>query len=152
MSLTWREALWGYERQLVDWNFLSALASVAVDSGEFEPEELALCATTKYDSSEAGRLARKLADSEPVISNSQISKKWLYLVLRGVYRNFHELSDPLNLLEHLYDSFEQPSELAEIVSAIVLGKPQHTASSDCIEHVFKLLGQSLDHPLKGGPS
>ena len=114
--LTWREALWGYEHQWIDWSCLSELATRRINSpGESKPAELELASMVASESAGAIGQARKLAEGEPAAPKDTLMKKWLYLLLRWVFENRERFSDPFALAEEIFCDFEHPLDMAKFI-------------------------------------
>jgi hypothetical protein len=112
VSLAWREASWGYDRQWIDWSCLAALAMRYVASEQTSrPEEIELAGMTKNTSVGAGVLAQKLAKDEPDLPEESIRGKWLYVILSWLYANRGRFADPFALVEQIYSDFGYPTEL-----------------------------------------
>jgi hypothetical protein len=135
VSLTWREALWGYEHQWADWSCLSELAASHVGASVAnKPDEIELAGMLAIDSAGAGRLARKLAEGEPTMPEESLRKKWLYLLLRWIFENRERFSDPLALAEEVFCDFGHPLEMARFIRYMPPGEGydprQHTKTEN----------------------
>jgi hypothetical protein len=71
VALTWREALWGLEHQLL----------------------------------------RRLAETEPAISEAEIARKWLFLRMALIYEDKKSAGDRLAEAESVYADFGYPQEV-----------------------------------------
>ena len=115
VSLTWREILWGYERQLVGWSSLVALALDKAAAGSNDPKEIELAGLQKDESWRAGDLLRILAKAEAPNPENLILRKWLFLVLLRLFENRSQFADPLGEVESVYADFEYPEEMTSFV-------------------------------------
>src|SRR5215212_12203247 len=114
--LTWREALWGYTHQLVDWTILRDLAIERLTpASESKSAEVQLAGLLPSECTEAEGLAQKLADAEPSLPEEAAQQKWLYLILRWVFENREQLSDPLSIAEEVFCDFGHPLEIAGFI-------------------------------------
>ena len=119
IPLSWREALWGYENQLIDWTVLKELAFRRANSRENENStELELASLPASESSIAGGYACELANNEVAIPDKNISRKWLYVVLQWVFDHRDQISDPLSIVEDIYVDFDYPMEVMPFVRSL----------------------------------
>jgi hypothetical protein len=114
--LTWREALWGYEHQWIDWSCLTELAVERISSeSKSHPAAIELAGMMKEETAGAGDLVRVLANTEPVVSEEILRQKWLYLILRWLFENREQFSDPLAMVEDIFCDFGHPLEIAKFI-------------------------------------
>jgi len=113
--LTWPEALWGYERQMIGWHTLVALAEDALANGSGNTLEVEMAGLTKSEAQRAGELARELAGQQDVSDSEESPRKWLYLALAWIYENRDAVTDPLGHVERIYADFEYPEEMSGFV-------------------------------------
>lgn len=113
-SLSWCEALWGYERQMVGWSDIVELAKdqLHLDS---DAREVELSCLVKSDAFRVGELLRELTASEPKELESMSAKKWLFLILAWIFENKDQIDDPLGEVETIYADFNYPSEIESFV-------------------------------------
>ncbi|MDR1462191.1 MAG: DUF2247 family protein, partial [Azoarcus sp.] len=113
-SLSWREALWGYEHQLIGW---SDVVDLAVDRlrSDSDEREIELSCLNKSNTSRIGELLRELAASEPEKLGLMSAKKWLFLVLAWTLDNKDRADDPLAEVETIYADFDYPDEIESFV-------------------------------------
>lgn len=45
----------------------------------------------------------------------EIKEKWLYLILKWLYKNRSKYKDPLAIVEELYEEFEYPEDMKTFV-------------------------------------
>ncbi|MGH8139143.1 MAG: DUF2247 family protein [Steroidobacteraceae bacterium] len=109
--LTWEEALWGVEHLLIDTSTVVDLATDRLLAGSDDPVEIELAALPKSEISEAGDLLRRLADTEPAHSATEIARKWLFLRMAWIYERRGDLQDPLGEAESAYADFGYPREV-----------------------------------------
>jgi hypothetical protein len=115
-SLTWREALWGYEHQWIDASCLTELAVRCISSeSKSHPAAVELAGMLKDETAGAGDLVKTLADAELVVPEKNLRKKWLYLILRWLFENREGFSDPLAVVEDIFCDFGHPLEIAPFI-------------------------------------
>ena len=115
IRLSWRDALWGYEWQLVGWGYIVDLAVEHVAQGSDNPLELDLAWYGKSETQNIGDGLRKLAMQEPETQGSQSREKWLFLVLSWLYETREEREAPLEDVASVYCDFDHPKEIEEFV-------------------------------------
>lgn len=115
-NLTWTEALWGYNRQIVLPVLLVELAlKKCAEAQEGDPVEIRLAGLLRGERTEAPFLAAELAAKEGEQSSERIARKWLYLMLLWLHRNMSQFPKPLERVEEVYADFEYPLEIANFV-------------------------------------
>lgn len=113
-TLSWREAIWGYERGWLGWRSLVELAQSQLAANGADIELLGrLRALGKDDSHEAGDIARLLATAETGSDNP--TQKWLYIVLSWLFSKREEISDYWTVIEEIYAEFDYPSAIKKFV-------------------------------------
>ncbi|GAA4018174.1 DUF2247 family protein [Actimicrobium antarcticum] len=113
-SLSWRDALWGYERQMIGWSGIVDLAKIRLYS-ESDVREIELSCLGKSETYKVGELLRELATSEPEKLGNLSVRKWLFLMLAWVFENKANTDDPLSEVETIYADFDYPSEIENFV-------------------------------------
>ncbi len=113
--LSWRNALWGYERQLIGWSDVVAIAEDRLLLGSDNPMEIELACLGKSETQQVGELLRALADDESEDTGSASYKKWLFLVLAWLFENRDAVPDPLIEVESIYADFGYPPEIEGFV-------------------------------------
>jgi hypothetical protein len=111
-SVSWGEALWAYERQLIEWTTLVDLAVQRLENGSDDELEIELAGVGKANTDEAGELLRKLA--RPTDPNAA-KRKWLCFVLTWIFENRSAFDDPLDVVAIVYADFDYPKEVAAFV-------------------------------------
>lgn len=114
--LSWRDALWGYERQLIGWPDVVAIAEDRLLLGSGNPMEIELSCLGKSETQQIGELFRILAGDESEDVGSATDKKWLFLVLAWLFENRNAVPDPLSEVESIYADFDYPPEIEGFVS------------------------------------
>lgn len=114
VSLGWRDALWGYERQMIGWSGIVDLAKnrLCGDSGACVIE---LAHLEKSYAFRVGELLRELSAAESEKLKLISVKKWLFLVLAWTFENKDRIDDPLGKVEEIYADFDYPSGLDDFV-------------------------------------
>ena len=115
VSLSWRDALWGYERQLIGWSGIVDFAVDRVSAGSDNPLEIELSGLGKSETQQVGELLRALANRELDKKCETAEKKWLFLVLAWLFERRADVSDPLSEVETIYADFDYPSEIESFV-------------------------------------
>jgi len=114
VSLSWGEALWGYEHKMIGWSDVVELAKDRLRSDSDE-REIELSRLDKSSTFRIGELLRELAASEPEKLRLMSIKKWLFLVLLWTFENKDLTDDPLAEVETIYADFNYPSEIENFV-------------------------------------
>lgn len=115
LSLTWPEALWGYQQGFLGWSSLVQLAEERLLKGSDDALEIELASLGKEETGRVGEIVRELSKKIPLVAEDEIKKKWLYLVLARVYEKRADLSNPLGRVEDIYSDFGYPQEVAQFV-------------------------------------
>jgi hypothetical protein len=115
LRLSWREALWGYEHQLIGWSAVVDLAIERLCSGSDDPLEIELASLTKMETYQVGELLRKLAGTSPEEDGVLVQRKWLYLLLAWLFENKGSVPDPFGEVEAIYADFGYPPEIEGFV-------------------------------------
>jgi hypothetical protein len=115
LRLSWRDALWGYEHQMLGWSAIVDLATERLSAGSNDPLEIELASLTKMETYQVGELLRKLASVSPEEDGVLAQRKWLYLLLAWLFENKERLSDPLGEVETIYANFDYPPEIESFV-------------------------------------
>ncbi len=105
--LSWRDALWGYEHQMIAWSGIVDLAKHRLCS-ESDVREIA-------QTPQVGELFRELAASEPEKLGLMSVRKWLFLMLAWLFDQKTHIDDPLGEAETIYADFNYPSEIEYFV-------------------------------------
>lgn len=114
VPFSWRDLLWGYERQFVGWSFIVdfANAKLNAESSELEVE---LSMLDKTEAFRVGELIRILACNEEFESDGKTVEKWLYIILEWVFTHRDCIEDAFSQVEEIYAEFDYPSEIANFV-------------------------------------
>lgn len=115
LRLSWRDALWGYEHQMIGWSAIVDLAIERLSAGSNDPLETELAGLTKMETYQVGDLVRKLASASPEDDGVFAQRKWLYLLLAWLFENKASVSDPLREVETVYANFDYPYEIESFV-------------------------------------
>jgi hypothetical protein len=119
-QLSWRDALFAYERQLIGWTTIVELAQSRLRANEDLPSqsESELATLDKSNTARVGELLRTMAmkpeeaDAREVVEPKD---KWLYLLLAWLYENRASVADPLADVEAIYTDFDYPAEITSFV-------------------------------------
>ena len=111
VALSWREALWGLEHQLLDMPAVVELGADRLIAGSDNPAEVELASLRKSEIGEAEILLRRLAQIEPATSESEISRKWLFLRMSWIYEGKSSNEEKLGEAESVYADFGYPHEV-----------------------------------------
>lgn len=115
LKLSWRDALWGYEHQLIGWSTIVDLAIERLYADSDDPLEIELASLTKMETYQVGDLLRKLAGASPEEDSVIAQRKWLYLLLAWLFENKESVSDPFGEVEAIYTDFGYPPEIEGFV-------------------------------------
>ncbi|NOT59945.1 MAG: DUF2247 family protein [Acidobacteria bacterium] len=113
--LTWHDALWGYERQLIGWLDIVNLAEDQLCAGSDNPLEIELSGLGKSETQLIGETLRKLANIEPSEKGIDSGKIWLFLQLAWLFKNRTDVIDALGEVETIYADFDYPLEIEGFV-------------------------------------
>lgn len=115
LRLSWRDALWGYEHQMIGWSAIVDLATDRLCAGSNNPLEIELAGLTKMETYQVGDLLRKLASPLSEEDSALAQRKWLYLFLAWLFENRTSVPDPLGEVEIIYADFDYSSEIESFV-------------------------------------
>ncbi|UHQ20251.1 DUF2247 family protein [Lysobacter sp. KIS68-7] len=114
-SLTWKEAFWGFQQGLIDWEALKDLAGEKLCQGSEQEGEIALAGLTHAEATEARALAKQLADTEEATPEGHEQKVWLFLSLANLFLRRTEVDDALADVEAVYANYGYPTEIENFV-------------------------------------
>lgn len=60
-------------------------------------------------------IIKELCVMEDKQDGEEIKEKWLYLILKWLYKNRSKYEDPLEIVEELYEEFEYPENMKAFV-------------------------------------
>lgn len=113
-SLSWHDALWGYEHQMIGWSGIVELAKdrlcCKVDQLIIELSQL-----KKSEAWKVGELLHGLVFVEYEQSELALIKKWLFLNLYWLFENKEKIEDPLGEVEKIYADFNYPHEIESFI-------------------------------------
>jgi hypothetical protein len=112
-SLTWRELLFGIDKELISPNAAMDFAANRMERGDDSAGVVDLATSMKGQGIRA--LVEQLANMEPQQSTAQVRDKWLYLVLAWIFAHRKEYGDPLRVVEEAYADFDYPQLVAPFV-------------------------------------
>jgi len=115
VNLSWSDALWGYERQMIGWPVIVDLATDKIGAGSNDPFEIEIAGIQKGENHQVGELLRKLASLEHRTDKKLSQHKWLYLNLAWILENKANILDPLAEVETIYANFDYPKEIEGFV-------------------------------------
>ena len=114
--LSWREALWGFEKGWLRWKSLIELAK-HLQKTELASEALdTLAQCGKDQSHEVGELAATLALAEGQRDEKDIKAKWQHLVVSQIYEQRQRFDDYWRVIDEAYDDFDYPNDMNRFVS------------------------------------
>lgn len=114
VDLSFSEALWGYDRQLLGWSSVVDLAVDKVAAGSNDAKEIELASLTKLEAHRVGDLLREIVKGSDTTSDLA-KRKWLYLVLARLFEKRQEVDSPSFEIELIYADFDYPAEMASFV-------------------------------------
>lgn len=112
--LTWREASFGVDAQLLAENAVVDLAANRLAAGE-EPVAALVELADRSCTPWSREALDALAASEPEQSVDALRRTWLYLVLAWYFERRADFSDPLQIVEEVYADFDYPEDIAHFV-------------------------------------
>lgn len=115
LKLSWRDALWGYEHQMIGWSAVVDLATDGLCADSNDPLEIELAGLTKVETFQVDDLLRELANASPGENSAIAQRKWLYLSLAWLFENKSNIPDPLGDVESIYADFDYPPEVESFV-------------------------------------
>lgn len=115
LKLSWRDALWGYEHQMIGWSAVVDLATDRFCAGSNDLLEIELAGLTKMETFQVGDLLRELANASSGDDSAIVQRKWLYLSLAWLFENKASIPDPLGDVESIYADFDYPPEIENFV-------------------------------------
>lgn len=114
-DLSWGDVLWGYERSMIGWPSVVAMANDRL-SGELGNNLVRdLSMVGKSNVYLVGEILRTLASDRSDGADITSKKKWLFLNLSWLYDNRNQLSDPLGEVECIYADFDYPQDISKFV-------------------------------------
>lgn len=115
-ALSWREALWGYEKKWLGWRSLIDLANRYENSNLKSADLLNELAVLGKDGTSAIRgIAEQLAMKEHDPGPAEIQQKWLYLALSWLDSRISEIPDVWIIIEEIYAEFDYPEVMRRFV-------------------------------------
>lgn len=134
--LSWREALWGFEKGWLRWKSLIELAKhQQKTTTESEAlDTLARCG--KDQSHEVGELATALALAEGQHDEKAVKAKWQHLIVSQIYEQKHRFDDYWRVIDEAYEDFDYPPDMDRFVSY----------TEECRELYKHLVAQSERNP------
>lgn len=147
MALTWREALWGLEHQLLDRLTIIDLAIDRLIEGSDNSIEVELAALQKSEIHESGDLLRRLAVTEAALSESEIARKWLFLRMAWIYEDKKNAGDRLAEAESAYADFGYPREVEGFIRYMPANwsyDPKSHTPEENEARLFRMWQQYLD--------
>lgn len=115
VELSWCDAFWGYEHQLIEWPAIVDLATERLSAGSNDVLEIELASLTKMETYQVGDLLRTLASNSPEEDGVLAQRKWLYLLLAWLFENKESVPDSLGEVEIIYADFDYPPEIESFV-------------------------------------
>jgi hypothetical protein len=116
--ISWKDVQFGYENGVIDNRTLIELACLSVTREGTENEDIVLIACARPTDSIAEPLAR-LAGIETEPSDSR--KIWA--MIQAAYVSEANTRDPLPVIEEIYESFDNPTELSQFVRYMPMSGP-----------------------------
>lgn len=136
--LTWREAEWGLQKNLIDLGFLNAMAIDRASSESCRLGDLdILCGGDPASMMDA---LSNLASSEKCVAEEDIRSKWLRIVLAHLYFNRNQVADPLAEVESIYADFDYPEEMESFVRYMPAAEgynPQEHTYQENIDRLYE---------------
>lgn len=114
-ALSWRDVLWGYDRQFIGWPDVVYIADERLLQGSDNPNEIELSCLRSAETQKVRGFLRVLADQEPINGEGDSERKWLFLLLARLFEMRADITDPLREVERIYADFDYPSEIESFV-------------------------------------
>lgn len=134
--LSWREAIWGFEKGWLRWKSLIDLAKHRQTQGTDNVllDTLARCG--KDQSHEVEGLALELAQAEEALIETDVKAKWQYLIVARIHELRPRLDDFWRIITEIYDDFEYPQDMNRFISY----------TEECRESYERLVSQGDSNP------
>lgn len=145
LRLSWRDALWGYEHQIIGWSDVVDLAIERLSAGSNVSLEIELASLTKMETYQVGDLVRKLANTSPEENEVLTRRKWLYLQLAWLFENKESVPDPLGKVEIIYANFDYPPEIEGFVRYMPITNGYDSSAHTKTENENRLYGKWLEY-------
>lgn len=120
--LTWREALFGIDNEL-----LSPRAAVDFAAHQLEVQENAEPALVELAGVCSGESVRDLVEqlvaAEPPQVSEAMRRKWIFLVLAWIFEHKESYPDPLRVVEEVYADFGYPDAITSFVRYMPMDEP-----------------------------
>lgn len=106
---------YGFDHGWLSTRDVIELAEVGVERGDTDPNLVAIAMLLREDEPELPDLLAQLNSPDRIFDPRESARKWLYLLLKGLYEKRGNLDDPLALIEELYADFEYPPAIESLV-------------------------------------
>jgi hypothetical protein len=141
IKLSPQELLWALDRGFIR---PKTIVDYAVDRLIYPQNEDGLYNISLLNKDERYQVRENLEDylqnqvvkGNPLISEDELSEKWLYLLLKWLYENKYRFDDPLGIVEEIYADFDYPAEIEGFIRYMP------------IDNSNEELYDSIDQPIK----
>jgi hypothetical protein len=113
-KLNWSELKFGLDHQLLKPRAAIDRATEQVCETS-QPSQDLLDLIPLSEADRVRELVNRLASRETPVSNEHVRKKWLFIVLAGLFDCRESTVDPLGFVEEVYADFDYPSEIESFV-------------------------------------
>ncbi len=141
-NLTWQEVRYGHARKWLGWKDVANVAIKKIQrKAEIGQVEIELSELTKETAWRVSELLDRIASSETPEAESDIRRKWLFIVLNWLYENQSSYEDPLREVEVVYAEFDYPEEMKSFVRFLPPSdgyRPQDHSKEENVARIFDL--------------
>ncbi|VEA68428.1 Uncharacterized protein conserved in bacteria [Serratia plymuthica] len=116
IKFSWFDIKWGYEKKLIGWYSIVKHAEYLVSLGEASQLELELSFKSKMDTHEIKLILDDLSMCCANSDESVTQEKWLFIILLWLFANRNNYSEPLKMVEAIYEDFDYPEAIESFVS------------------------------------
>ncbi len=116
IKLSWFDIKWAYEKKLIGWHSIVKHAEHLVSLGEASQLELELSFKSKMDTHEISLILDDLSMCCIDADESATQEKWLFIILLWLFTNRNNYSEPLKMVETIYEDFDYPEAIESFVA------------------------------------
>lgn len=144
---SWFDIKWGYENKLIGWHSIVKHAEHLVSLGEASQLELELSFKGRMDTHEINLILEYLSTCCDDIDECLTQEKWLFIILLWLFNNRNNYSEPLKMVETIYEDFDYPEAIESFVAYMPVSDgydPSVHSYSENTERLFRNWQTYLD--------
>lgn len=111
---SWQEILFGLENKIITAEKVKEYASYIINEN-MAGYDIILEIICQYDYEDIDLYLQKLISLEEKQNKADIQDKWLYLILKWLYKNRSNIENILEIVEEIYEQFDYPNSIAPFV-------------------------------------